>query len=93
MSEPEDETEAAAPAETCQETAGFLFDHPCDRSGYGACDACGKVTCRRHRHELDAETLCTGCAREAVAEALRHGHRYGRLADEPCFYRLHHYGT
>lgn len=90
MSEPSGATEALAaePAgpRTCQETAGFLFDHPCAETVHALCADCAKAICVRHGHDLEGHRLCTGCARGVIRDSLARGHRHGRFADEPLFY-------
>ena len=76
---------------TCQETAGFLFKHPCDGEAYGYCNQCQKATCRRHTHAFGEDALCTGCAKTEVREGKRKGHRYGQYEDDPYFYGESYY--
>lgn len=71
-------------SETCQETAGFLFDHECLRPGRRDCAECGKKACLQHLHEFENDLLCTGCAR-AVVEAAGTKRRFGQLEGSPYF--------
>jgi hypothetical protein len=59
----------------CQETAGFLFSHPCSRAATTQCGRCQKAICDRHCHATQDALLCTSCARQARA-----------LLDDPYFY-------
>lgn len=46
----------------CEERAGFLFPHDCDREAVARCDECRKAICLDHRHGADSRDLCTTCA-------------------------------
>lgn len=48
-------------ADTCQERAGFLFEHDCPRPAVRQCNRCGKPICALHGHPTDTQVLCTGC--------------------------------
>lgn len=48
---------------SCQERAGFLFAHDCSRPAAQQCTRCAKPICAGHTHSVNAELLCTGCAR------------------------------
>jgi hypothetical protein len=66
----------------CQETAGFLFKHRCDRPARGACQRCAKGICADHTRHAGQEPLCVTCARAASA-----------VADgDPYFYGNSYYG-
>jgi hypothetical protein len=73
----------AKPAGHCQETAGFLFTHPCDRPRAHACQSCGKSICIEHTRLIEARRLCVACARSAAAFDDR----------DPYFYGHSYYGS
>ena len=87
---------------TCQETAGFLFKHPCGRAATEECADCGKPVCPRHLKRIEGVDVCISCARalldkKAAGEGQRgRGRRsrrdaYERYADDPYFYGYYHY--
>jgi hypothetical protein len=73
----------ATPAGRCEETAGFLFTHPCDRPPAHACQSCRKTICVEHTRLVDARRLCVACARTAAAIDDR----------DPYFYGHSYYGS
>lgn len=55
-------------ADPCQETAGFLFSHPCPRPALHQCTACAKPICSEHGHEAGGGLMCTTCYRDRDTE-------------------------
>lgn len=84
----------------CQETSGFLFNHPCDRFAIQKCSRCQKRLCDDHSHLADDGVFCTTCLRarmlasdssdpNAPNNPNRYSSRY--YDDDPFFYRDHYY--
>ena len=92
-------------ADTCQETAGFLFKHACGNKPLGQCDTCSKWVCKRHTRVVEGANLCIGCAKAQLRPgkqtgggrgAGRGGGRGGGRGrrsydDDPYFYGYSHY--
>lgn len=52
---------------TCEDTGGFLFDHPCQEAATTACGNCGRQLCEKHAQTHDDQTVrCTRCAGKRV---------------------------
>lgn len=47
---------------SCEETAGFLFRHPCSREAVSACAECGRGLCALHMKPWEGSSLCVACA-------------------------------
>jgi len=48
----------------CQDSAGFLFSHRCDRRSAHQCQGCPKVVCNDHVYRrTDGRILCATCAK------------------------------
>ncbi|MDP6446874.1 MAG: hypothetical protein QGG36_09935 [Pirellulaceae bacterium] len=84
----------------CNETAGFLFKHDCDRPPLTDCHECGKPVCDLHQREVDGRVLCIKCAGGAVrgsSSSTRFRRSGGRYHDDhlwyhdPYFYGGYHY--
>jgi hypothetical protein len=79
-------------SEPCQETAGFLFSHPCPRPASTQCTRCAKSICEQHGHTPGAELLCTTCAREDVGQEEEGDADSGAdVAEDPYLYSSYHY--
>lgn len=68
---------------TCLETTGFLFSHPCGRAAGAACTRCGKSVCDAHLVALGMELVCTTCSREQSDESEDSEHAG---EDDPSYY-------
>ena len=76
----------------CNEKAGFLFSHACDRQPAANCGTCDKPICKKHttRRRDGVTLLCTTCTKEAGAEDTGRGSSY--YDDDPYYYGSHYYG-
>lgn len=54
---------------TCQETSGFLFSHPCGQMAGLTCGTCGKSVCSRHAQMGEAGVQCITCARASAGDS------------------------
>ncbi len=84
----------------CNETAGFLFDHPCNAAADTECARCGRPVCDTHARDDDTgEPICISCAKLELKDLgrsqRRRGRGYGRHSrwrdDDPYFYGGYHY--
>lgn len=89
-------------SDSCQETAGFLFKHPCPHPVYESCGGCGKGVCDRHVKVFGQdERLCVTCARKqvrpcrapgaAAGDEPRARQRQRDHGDDPYFYSSFYY--
>lgn len=89
---------------SCEETAGFLFRHPCPREEVAQCAECGKALCALHVKPWEGNQLCVGCALRYRTEQEQGGPRkpgeegqdeggddWDRYDDDPYFYGVTHY--
>lgn len=83
---------------SCQETAGFLFKHPCSRDATAACGECSKELCQKHTKQVGGAGVCVECARVLLDKQATGGRRggnarerYGDYADDPYFYGWSYY--
>ena len=76
----------------CNEKAGFLFSHECDRPPSAKCTHCTKPICKKHttRRQDGVTLLCTACTKKAAAEDPGGSHSYSH--DDPYYYGSHYYG-
>ena len=85
----------------CQETAGFLFSHPCGRAASSECVDCSKAVCAQHLKEIAGALVCVACAKALLDEKRKAGGRaereqVERYQDDPYFYgssRYEGYGS
>ena len=76
----------------CEERAGFLFAHECDRAATQQCSHCNKRICREH---LRPGTLCVACERaghgpEGAPQLT--GNERDRYRNDPYYYGAAAYG-
>lgn len=79
----------------CNETAGFLFAHPCGRVATRECSQCAKPICEQHlARGVGDGTLCITCGK-AAPPAKHRRRRSGRYEDweddDPYFYSDDYY--
>ena len=81
------------PLGACQDRSGFLFSHDCPRNASAMCTRCGMGLCEQHSHMLDAEVLCTSCAKQAREEDSEHegDSEPSGWEDDPYLYSSYHY--
>ena len=79
-------------AESCQETAGFLFSHPCGEMAAFTCSECQKPVCQRHAIDHGGLLRCVSCMKKlrAAGDSTTSdiGSPYG--AYPPYFYGDHY---
>lgn len=80
----------------CNEKAGFLFQHGCDRPPQSECSDCAKPVCSQHSFEIDESVVCLRC-REKIRQkretrSRRSGDRDVYYDDDPYFYGGYYYG-
>jgi len=76
----------------CEERAGFLFAHDCDRAATQQCSHCNKRICVEH---LRPGTLCVTCEKAGHgAEGVPRltGNQADRYANDPYYYGAASYG-
>ena len=68
----------------CQETSGFLFEHPCGRPSVASCARCARRICLQHARPRPQAFICVTCA----AAANDRSDNVGDIDDEgdPYFY-------
>ena len=77
---------------TCQEKAGFLFNHVCGEPAVLNCEVCGKAVCLKHSRRINNQSICIACAKKMQARAQRSGQRLDGLGDDdPYFYSSYYY--
>ncbi len=64
------------PSDTCQESAGFLFKHPCGYLAESTCGTCGKALCSRHTRCQPEGVTCIACGRRTGSAGSTRGDRY-----------------
>lgn len=87
---------------SCEETAGFLFRHPCSGAAVSQCAECGKGLCAAHMKPWEGNTLCVACAlryrqeqedpqKKAQGGEAEEGQTHDDWDDDPYFYGSTHY--
>ena len=74
---------------TCEERAGFLFKHACDRLPAHVCGKCNKSVCNEHSKLNDQNQLiCVTCTKQQSKLVRQQGQPgyYDRYDDDPYFY-------
>lgn len=74
----------------CQDKAGFLFSHACDRPAQWQCSQCRNAICEQHAQRVNNETLCTACTKRGREAAKARGEAVGRN-DDPYLYASYYY--
>jgi len=84
-----------AGGETCRETSGFLFSHPCEQIARYVCERCGKPICPQHVAYHEGRTLCIGCEKQAPTpeELKRPKIQDDSAYDDPYWYSRLYYET
>lgn len=75
--------------QTCQETKGFLFHHPCAQPAINQCDQCQKLCCELHGVIEGTSVYCITCAKKMAQSAsggARPGYRRGDYSDDDDAY-------
>lgn len=81
----------------CNETAGFLFSHPCDEPSAHVCGECQKPVCAKHVADTNGTLRCTTCAKRwwktsGTTNSSAHA-GYDPYYGGPYFYSWHIYGS
>ena len=69
----------------CNEKAGFLFSHACDRIPEGRCGRCSKPICSKHTRDTSDGAVCTSCGKK------KRRSRSADYYDDPYYYGHHYY--
>ena len=76
----------------CNEKAGFLFSHACDRAPESSCMLCDRPVCGDHSHPVDEGVVCTTCRRQRYSRRGRRRRQREDFDDDPYFYGYGGYG-
>ena len=76
---------------SCNEKAGFLFEHACTDTATGACQKCRKAVCQRHTHPTPHGYMCTSCAKKEVKKQRFQRQRWPGWDDNPFLYDTYYY--
>lgn len=87
----------------CNEKAGLLFSHPCDRMQKNHCQRCERPICQDHTHQdpIGGQEVCTTClkqSRQKQQDANRGRNNLSSYEDHDHFHNDHYhdpyfYGT
>lgn len=78
-------------AESCQETAGFLFSHACGEMAAYECAECQKKVCQRHAIDSGGTLLCVTCMKKQRATNPSQSSS-SSYDDYPPYFYGDHYG-
>lgn len=77
----------------CHETAGLLFERPCEAAAIGHCGFCNRPVCGQHGRNIGAGRVsCITCARAGLRDQTHRG-TFAHLADDPYFFWYFGVGT
>ena len=74
----------------CNEKAGFLFSHKCDRFPEASCVTCAKPVCKKHKRIHNNEALCIKCYAKRPDTHVDNDNYYYQ---DPYFYSGYHYDS
>lgn len=79
----------------CNERAGFLFEHKCDRMPASTCQSCDKPICDKHIRKSEQGDCCISCYGK-LSSSSRRDHTettYDRYPYDPYYYGGYHYDS